>query len=154
MVLSACGGGNEGDGGTTPEPDGTVLPTCAGDPLADTGLPSDFPSGLPTEGLDAPIGITVGDGFDLPRATIQPGWTLEAQSGVPFVQITGMKAALTSGGNVPVLFAMSFPDADGGQVETVCTASGGTSGATVDVTCVPLFGDVADAVRATVTASL
>jgi hypothetical protein len=119
-----------------------------------TGLPSDFPSGLPTEGLDAPIGITVGDGFDLPRATIQPGWTLEAQSGVPFVQITGMKAALTSGGNVPVLFAMSFPDADGGQVETVCTAPGGTSGATVDVTCVPLFGDVADAVRATVTASL
>ena len=118
-----------------------------------TGLPSDFPSGLPTEGLDAPIGITVGDGFDLPRATIQPGWTLEAQSGVPFVQITGMKAALTSGGNIPVLFAMSFPDADGGQVETVCTAPG-ASGATVDVTCVPLFGDVADAARATVTASL
>ena len=70
------------------------------------------------------------------------------------VQITGMKAALTSDGDFPVLFTMSFPDAAGGEVETVCTAPSGTSGATVDVTCVPLFGDVADAVRATVTASL
>ena len=119
-----------------------------------TGLPSGFPSNLPTEGLGESIGITVGDGFDLPRAAIQPGWTLEAQGGVPMVQITGMKAALTSDGDFPVLFTMSFPDAAGGQVETVCTAPSGTSGATVDVTCVPLFGDVADAVRATVTASL
>jgi len=119
-----------------------------------TDLPSNFPSELPTEGLGAPIGITVGDGFDLPRAAIQPGWRLQAQNGVSMVQITGMKAALTSDSEFPVLFTMSFPDAAGGEVETVCTAPSGTSGATVDVTCVPLFGDVADAVRATVTASL
>jgi hypothetical protein len=65
-----------------------------------------------------------------------------------------MRAHLTSGDNFPVLFTMSFPDANGEQVETVCTAPSGASGATVDVSCVPLFGDVADATKATVTASL
>ena len=45
------------------------------------------------------------------------------------------------------------PRNDGGTVDTVCTASG-DAGATVDVSCVPLFGDVSDATRATVTASL
>ena len=54
----------------------------------------------------------------------------------------------------PVLFTMSFPDTQGGKVETLCTAPSGDPGAMVDVTCVPLFGDVADATRATVTASL
>ena len=53
-----------------------------------------------------------------------------------------MRATLTSGDGFPVLFTMSFPDAGGGQVETVCTAPRGASGATVDVSCVPLFGDV------------
>jgi len=119
-----------------------------------TELPSGLPSDLPTEGLGEAIDITVGDGFALPRATVQSGWALEAQSGVTVVQITAMKAALTSEGNFPVLFTMSFPDAAGGQVETVCTAPSGAKGATVDVSCVPLFGDVADAREGTVTASL
>ena len=61
---------------------------------ADT-ISETFPSGLPTalpeqtsrpacppRAWAQPIGVTVGDGFDLPRATIQPGWTLEAQGGV------------------------------------------------------------------------
>ena len=64
-----------------------------------------------------------------------------------------MKATVTGDGGFPVLFTMSFPKSDGGTVETVCTASG-DAGATVDVSCVPLFGDVSDATRATVTASL
>ena len=119
-----------------------------------TDLPSDFPSDLPTEGLGESVDVTVGGGFELPRATIEPGWVLEPQSGVAMVQITGMKAASPRDDDFPVLFTMSFPDAGGGQVETVCTAPRGTSGATVDVSCVPLFGDVGDATRATVTASL
>jgi hypothetical protein len=119
-----------------------------------TDLPSDFPSDLPTEGLGQAIDVTVGGGFDLPRASVQSGWVLEPESGVAMVKITGMRATLSSGDEFPVLFTMSFPDASGGQVETVCTAPSGASGATVDVSCVPLFGDVAGATRATVTASL
>ena len=119
-----------------------------------TDLPTDFPTDLPTEGLGESVDVTVGGGFELPRATIESGWVLEPQGGVAMVQITGMKARLTSDDDFPVLFTMSFPDAGGGQVETVCTAPSGTSGATVDVSCVPLFGDVGDATRARVTASL
>ena len=119
-----------------------------------TTLPSGLPSDLPTEGLGQSVDVTVGGGFDLPRASIQPGWELKAQGGLAWVQVTGMKAALSSAGSYPVLFTMSFPDAQGGKVETLCTAPSGDPGATVDVTCVPLFGDVADATRATVTASL
>ncbi|HET7823471.1 MAG TPA: DUF2510 domain-containing protein [Ornithinibacter sp.] len=120
-----------------------------------TDLPTDFPSDLPTEGLGGEsIDVTVGGGFELPRATVQPGWVLEPQSGVAMVQISGMKAQLTSDDDFPVLFTMSFPDAGGGTVETVCTAPAGSSGATVDVSCVPLFGDVGDATSAKVTASL
>jgi hypothetical protein len=119
-----------------------------------TNLPSGLPSDLPTEALGQPVEVTVGGGFDLPRASIQPGWELKAQGGLALVQITGMKAALSSTKSYPVLFTMSFPDAQGGQVETLCTAPSGDPGATVDVTCVPLFGDVSDATRATVTTSL
>ena len=36
----------------------------------------------------------------------------------------------------------------------MCTAASGSSGATVDVSCVPFFGDVAEATEGTVTASL
>ena len=90
-----------------------------------TDLPSDFPTDLPTEGLGESVDVTVGGGFELPRATIEPGWVLEPQGGVAMVQITGMKARLTSDDGFPVLFTMSFPDAGGGQVETVCTAPSG-----------------------------
>jgi len=119
-----------------------------------TELPTDLPTGIPTEGLGDRIQLTVGDGFELPRATVDGGWSLESQgSGVPVVNVKGMKAKVTGDGGFPVLFTMSFPKADGGTVDTVCTASG-AAGATVDVSCVPLFGDVSGATRATVTASL
>jgi hypothetical protein len=36
----------------------------------------------------------------------------------------------------------------------VCTAGSGSSDSTVDVSCVPLFGDVARATKAKVTTSL
>ena len=117
-----------------------------------TGLPSDFPSGLPTEGLGQSIDVTVGAGFDLPRATIEPGWSLDAAGSV--VNITGMRATLGSTDGFPVLFTMSFPDASGTEVQTVCTAGSGSSDSSVDVSCVPLFGDVARATKAKVTASL
>lgn len=119
-----------------------------------TDLPSDLPSDLPTEGLGDPVDISVGEGFELPRVTIRSGWSLEAEgSGVPIVNVVGMKGELSSANGFPVLFTLSVPDAAGTQVETVCTASG-ASGAVVDVSCVPFFGDVAQATRGTVTASL
>jgi len=117
-----------------------------------TTLPSDFPSDLPSEGLGRSIGVSVGDSFDLPRASIKSGWSLKAQDS-SVVDIVGMKATLSSDGGFPVLFTMSFPAVGGDMIDTVCTASG-SKGETVDVSCVPLFGDVAEATSATVTASL
>lgn len=129
----------------------TVFPTTL-----PTGLPSDLPTTLPTEGLGESIPITVGDGFDLPRAKVEAGWSLEKQGGgaVSIVNISGMRATLAGTESFPVLFTMSFPASGGGTVETVCTAPAGSAGTTVDVSCVPLFGDVADARRGTVTAAL
>lgn len=118
-------------------------------------LPTDLPTTLPTDGLGQNIELDVGDGFELPRATIAGGWTLEPQgAGIPVVNITGMKATLGDANGFPVLFTMSFPAAGGETVETVCTAPGGQPDAVVDVSCVPLFGDVQDARRVTVTAAL
>ncbi len=118
-----------------------------------TDLPSGFPSDLPTEGLGQSIDVTVGEGFDLPRATIESGWSLDAAGG-SVVNITGMRATLGSADGFPVLFTMSFPAQGGGEVQTVCTTASGSSDSMVDVSCVPLFGDVAGATTAKVTASL
>jgi len=118
-----------------------------------TQLPSDFPSDLPTGGLGQSIDVTVGKGFTLPRATIESGWSLEAAPGGS-VNITGMRAKLGSADSFPVLFTMSFPSASGDEVQTVCTAAASSGEDTADVSCVPLFGDVAGATTAKVTASL
>ena len=119
-----------------------------------TSLPTTFPSDGSTDGLGQALDVSVGDSFDLPRGTVEAGWQLEAQDGgIGIVDITGMRATISSEGGFPLLFTMSFPASGGEQVETVCTASGAV-GATVDVSCVPLFGDVSDATRAKVTASL
>lgn len=119
-----------------------------------TDLPTDLPTDVPTEGLGEPIQLSVGDGFELPRATIASGWSLEAQgAGIPVVNVVGMKAEVPSGDGFPVLFTMAANASDGTKVETLCTAQSG-SGGTVDVSCVPFFGDVADASEVTVTASL
>ncbi len=119
-----------------------------------TSLPTTFPTDGSTDGLGQALDVSVGDSFDLPRGTVEAGWQLEAKDGgIGIVDIAGMKATISSEDGFPLLFTMSFPASGGEQVETVCTASG-ASGATVDVSCVPLFGDVSDATRARVTASL
>lgn len=119
-----------------------------------SGLPTDLPSGLPTD-IEQNIELNVGDGFELPRATIDGGWTLVPQgSGIPIVNITGMKATLGDANGFPVLFTMRFTASGGEAVETVCTTPAGEPDAVVDVSCVPLFGDVAEARTVTVTASL
>ena len=134
----------------------TSLPT---EPPSDlpSGLPSDLPSGLPTDGIGEQIGITVGQGFDIPRATIEDGWSLNQQGAgaLSVVTIDGMRATLQDQDGFPVLFTISFPPAGGGEaVQTVCTAPAGSAGASVDVSCVPLLGDVADARQGTVTTTL
>ncbi|MEO5608495.1 MAG: DUF2510 domain-containing protein [Ornithinibacter sp.] len=122
-----------------------------------TSLPSDFPTTLPTDGPGSlNIEINVGDGFELPRAQVEDGWTVEGGATGPLnlMQITGMRAVPTEDGGLPVLFTMSFEVDDTTTVDTVCTAPGASAGASVDVTCVPLFGDVEGARRITVTGAL
>lgn len=125
-----------------------------------TSLPSDFPSDLPTtlptEGLGQQVEITVGRGFDVPRASIEDGWALDATGagGLQAVQVTDMRAVLGDGGGLPIFFTMQFPTADGGTADTVCTSQSGATGDTVDVQCVPMIGDVGDATTGTVTTTL
>ena len=120
-------------------------------------FPTEFPSDLP--GGTAHRGPRPVDrrqrrcGFELPRATIESGWTLD-DAGGSVVNITGMRATLGSADGFPVLFTMSFPAKGGADVQTVCTTATGSSDSLVDVSCVPLFGNVADATTAKVTASL
>ncbi|HET6968617.1 MAG TPA: DUF948 domain-containing protein, partial [Ornithinibacter sp.] len=134
----------------------TILPTEVPSDLP-SGLPTDLPSGLPTDGIGEQIGITVGQGFGIPRATIEDGWSLNKQGAgaLSVVTIDGMRATLQDQDGFPVLFTISFTPADGGEaVQTVCTAPAGSAGASVDVSCVPLLGDVADARQGTVTTTL
>ncbi len=115
-------------------------------------LPSDLPSGFPTEGMGEKITITVGKGFEVPRAQIQDGWTLTKQGalGVETAQIKDMTAQLSEDG-IPVFFTVSFPTTDGGTTETVCSSESAEAGGTVAVQCVPFFGDIGDATQGTVT---
>lgn len=125
-----------------------------------TGLPSDFPSdfpsdlpsGLPTEGIGQSVDITVGQGFELARAQVEDGWSLEERGAAGFnaVQVKDMKATMGENGGIPLFFTISFTTDEGEVVETPCTATG-NPGQTVDVTCVPLLGDVAGATEGTVT---
>ena len=112
-------------------------------------LPTDGPGSLKIE-------INVGEGFELPRAQIEDGWSVEGGATGPLnlMQITGMRAVPTEDGGLPVLFTMSFEVDDTTTVDTVCTAPGASAGESVDVTCVPLFGDVEGARRITVTGAL
>ena len=117
--------------------------------------PTDLPTGIPSEGLGDRIQLEVGDGFALPRATVDGGWSLESEgTGVPVFNIKGMKATVTGDGGFPVLFTMSVPKSDGGTVETVCTGLGGRRGDGRRLLRAGCSGDVSDAARATVTASL
>ncbi len=113
-----------------------------------SGLPTNLPTSLPSAGGD-PVTITLGDGFELPNATIDGGWTLEDNGGIGRV-VTGMTATSTGSIDVPVLFSMAF---EGGQ-QTVCTATFADGADSAEVTCIPVFGDVADGAEVTVTPTL
>ena len=126
-------------------------------PTFPSGLPSEFPSELPsdfpTDGVGEKVDITVGEGFDLARGQVQDGWSLQGRgvAGFDAVEVKDMKVVLADG-DVPLFFTLSFPAADGTTVETPCTASGAAD-QTVDVTCVPLLGDVSDAREGTATSA-
>lgn len=113
-----------------------------------TELPSDLPTELPSIGGEE-IQVSVGDGFDLPRASIAAGWTLEP--GDFGTSVTGMTATFTEGQPLPLLFTMRF-EGTGDPVDTVCSAAADSADATTaEVSCVPLFGDVSDSDQVTVT---
>ncbi len=121
----------------------TTLPT-----EVPTELPSDLPTELPTLGGE-PVEVGVGDGFELPRATVAPGWTIEP--GRFASEVSGMTATYTDGSGLPIAFSMSLEGPDG-TVETFCSgAPAGEGSTTADVACVPLFGDVSGVDRVTVT---
>ncbi len=112
-------------------------------------LPSDFPSDFPSDGLGGePVEVSVGDGFDLPRATVARGWTVEA--GQFSSEVTGMTATFTDGTALPLAFTMSFQGLDE-PVDTFCTAAATDGSATADVACIPIFQDVSGATSVTVT---
>ncbi len=113
-----------------------------------TDVPSDLPTELPSIGGDA-VEVAVGDGFDLPRASIAPGWSVQA--GDFGSEVVGMTASFTEGGAFPLVFSMSFQGA-GGSTDTVCSSVVDQNDATTaQVNCLPLLGDVSDADRVTVT---
>ncbi|HMM94292.1 DUF2510 domain-containing protein [Phycicoccus sp.] len=106
---------------------------------------SAFPSGLPTGGTPVTI-ISLGDGFELPNARVDGGWTLEDNGGIGRT-VSGMTATFTGATDVPTVFTMEFE----GGAQTVCTATPSDGAGTVEVTCIPVFDDVADGARVTVT---
>jgi hypothetical protein len=113
-----------------------------------TTLPSQVPTELPSIGGEE-LQVSVGEGFDLPRASIAPGWTLEP--GDFGTSVAGMTATFTESQSLPVVFTMRF-EGTGDPVDTVCSSSAGSAEATTaDVSCLPLFGDVSDSDRVTVT---
>ena len=116
-----------------------------------TELPSDLPTELPSIGGE-PVQVGVGDGFDLPRATVAPGWTIEP--GQFASEVSGMTATYTDGSGLPLAFSMSF-EGSGETIETFCSGTPTSEGSTTaDVVCVPLFGDVSGIERVTVTPTL
>ncbi len=110
-----------------------------------TVLPSELPTDLPQGGGEAVV-IVLGDGFELPSATIAPGWTLQDDNGIGR-SVDGMTATFTTASGLPVLFTMEF---QGGE-QTVCTATRDGDAETGAVTCIPVFGEVADGEQVTVT---
>jgi hypothetical protein len=128
----------------------TALPT-----IVPTEVPSELPSGVPTEVPSLggePVTVGIGDGFDLPRATVASGWTIE--QGQFSSEVSGMTATYTDGTGLPLAFSMSF-EGSGDTVETFCTAAPeGDGGAAVEFVCVPLFGDLSGVDRVTVTPAL
>ena len=120
-------------------------------------LPSDFPTTLPTDGPGSlNIEVTVGVAFDLPGARIEDGWSVQGDGAgaLDLMRITGMRAVLTEDAGLPVLFTVAFEVDDGTSIETVCTAPSASAGESVEVSCVPLVGNVENARRVSVTSVL
>jgi len=119
-------------------------------------IPTTLPSEIPTNGGSLDIEISVGEGFELPRGQIEDGWTIESGGAGPLdaMTIAGMRAVPSEDDGFPLLFTMAFEVDDTTTVDTVCTAPGGTAGTPVDVSCVPLFGDVENVRQVRVTATL
>lgn len=96
--------------------------------------------GVPT-GVGTVVVVQVGEGFEAGPATVEDGWTVEGGgigSGVSGMQATFDDETRTT----PTLFTMRFTGTDGGNVDTVCTATPTGDGNPTDVTCVPFFGEV------------
>lgn len=104
-----------------------------------TSMPTGFPTEIP-EGTGTTVVVVIGDGFDVGGARVEDGWSLEENGGIGR-SVEGMTATFADGQAVPLFFTMQFTGADGGTVDTVCSATG-EGGATADVSCIPLFGDV------------
>ncbi|MBM6406043.1 DUF2510 domain-containing protein [Phycicoccus sp. CSK15P-2] len=106
-----------------------------------TELPSDFPSDLPT---DLPEGQTfevgVGDGFDIPGGSVEPGWEVADQTVGHAIE--GMTISFDDDRDIPAYFSLSFRGTDGeGTVDTLCTAIREDGADSADATCIPMFGD-------------
>lgn len=125
----------------------TTFPTTVPSEVP-TELPSDLPTELPSLGGE-PVTVRVGEGFELPRATVSPGWTIEP--GQFASAVSGMTATYTDGSGLPLAFSMSF-EGSGETVETFCSGTPVSEGSTTaEVVCVPLFGDVSGVDQVTVT---
>lgn len=115
-------------------------------------IPTDLPTGLPTdlptltEGESVEAGF--GEEFTLAGVTIASGWTVEDLT-LGFSSVT-MQATVGEDGTVPLLFDIVFFEGDTDVTRTTCTVPPGTTGGTVDVTCVPVrgFADGVDRIRA------
>ncbi|WP_205859536.1 DUF2510 domain-containing protein [Phycicoccus flavus] len=86
----------------------------------------------------AVVVVTVGEGFDVGSATVEDGWGVADGGGVG-QRVEGMDATFGAGVQEPSIFTMTFPGQDGGEVDTLCTATPDGSGGPTAVTCLPLF---------------
>ncbi len=91
--------------------------------------------------------MSVGEGFELGPATVEPGWTLGSLGGVG-ANVEGMTVTFGSDNAFPVVFSMDF---DSGA-STTCTASPAEGSDTGEVACVPMVDNAPDdGARVTVT---
>lgn len=115
-----------------------------------SSLASNFPS-VPTDIGGDPIDLQVGDGFELRRASVADGWTIDT-SGAIGAEVKGMRATFTDSTSLPVVFQMDV-QGDTGTSSTTCTATPADGETTVDVVCLPLVGFTGEPGDVTVTPS-
>lgn len=135
---------------TTDATTGTDAPVIPGLPTdLPSGFPSELPSGFPTDipslpGAGESVEVSIGEGFSLGPAQIQPGWEVTDMS-LGFKGVT-MTIVPTESASAPLVFSLSFIK-DGAEVaQTYCTAPL-TAGEETQPICVPMRGDAQDADR-------